>query len=174
MWECACTCARIFVCDIETNMLVVALKGFLLIGVISWYSVAIMSMINDYFRAEFKDYLKKNPITSPKMDHVPADMVITSPSPSPPPSPTTTTPVEQHIGNEKLFEAIDNANNGRQQQIETNEVLEWSNVERMEVDNGRMHCILVNNRRETLMRLVGRGHHSYVNHVCVRDPLIVV
>lgn len=34
-------------------------KGFLLVGILLWYSIAIMTVINDYFRVEFNAYLKK-------------------------------------------------------------------------------------------------------------------
>lgn len=56
-------------------MLISIFKGVFLIGVLSWYSIAIFSMINDYFRSEFNEYLKKNPIGSHKADvikHSPA------------------------------------------------------------------------------------------------------
>lgn len=43
-------------------MLVAAIKGLFLIGVLSWYSAAIFAMINNYFRNEFKEYMQKNPI----------------------------------------------------------------------------------------------------------------
>lgn len=39
-------------------MIVVALKTIFLIGIMSWYSAAIFSMINDYFRKEFNEYIK--------------------------------------------------------------------------------------------------------------------
>lgn len=42
-------------------MLTSFFKGFLLVGVLLWYSIAIMTVINDYFRVEFKDYLNKHP-----------------------------------------------------------------------------------------------------------------
>lgn len=42
-------------------MIAIALKAFFLIGALSWYSAAIFSMINDYFRNEFNDYMKKIP-----------------------------------------------------------------------------------------------------------------
>lgn len=43
-------------------MLIPAVKGIFLIGILSWYSAAIFGMINNYFRSEFKEYIKKNPI----------------------------------------------------------------------------------------------------------------
>lgn len=139
----------------ESNMLAVALKGVFLIGLLSWYSVAIMSMINDYFRTEFKEYLKSNPIASPKAPQMPPAIVI---------APQT----QQHIENGKLFESIEN--NGQREKIETNEVLrQGSSVEQM-VENEKMHCDHVRNKEVILMRLFGKGHHSY--DVCVIDSSV--
>lgn len=139
----------------KTNMLAVALKGVFLIGLISWYSVAIMSMINDYFRTEFKEYLKSNPIASPKADQMAPATVIASPT-------------QQHIENGKLFESFEN--NGQRQKTETNELLRdgWS-AERI-VGNGKMHCDHVKNKEAILMRLFGKGLHSY--DVCVIDSSV--
>lgn len=138
-------------------MLAVALKGVFLIGVISWYSVAIMSMINDYFRTEFKEYLKKNPIASTKADHVLPAIVITSQH------------IQQHIENGKLFESIDNENNEQQQPLEINEQFQWdSSTTERNVDNGKMHCVQVNNREEILMRLFGEKP-SFICGVCAID-----
>lgn len=134
-----------------TNMLAVALKGVFLIGLLSWYSVAIMSMINDYFRTEFKQYLKNNPIASPKADQMAPAIVIDSPT-------------QQHIGNGKLFESIEN--NEQRQEAETNKLLK----EGGSVENGKMQCDHVNNKEAILMRLYGKGHHSY--DVCVVDSSV--
>lgn len=38
-------------------MIVVMLRGFFLIGIISWYSFGVFKMINEYFRSEYKSYL---------------------------------------------------------------------------------------------------------------------
>lgn len=68
-------------------MLIPAVKGIFLIGVLSWYSAALFAMINNYFRNEFQDYLKKNPIdTIPINDRSKA---LTSSSST---TATTTTP----------------------------------------------------------------------------------
>lgn len=45
-------------------MLVSFFKGFLLFGALLWYSIAMMTVINDYFRVEFNTYLKKEPVKS--------------------------------------------------------------------------------------------------------------
>lgn len=55
-------------------MIVFAFKTIFLIGIMSWYSATIFSMINDYFRREFNEYVK-----------------IDSPPSRPPPSPTPDT-----------------------------------------------------------------------------------
>lgn len=39
-------------------MIVFALKTIFLIGIMSWYSATIFSMINDYFRREFNEHIK--------------------------------------------------------------------------------------------------------------------
>jgi hypothetical protein len=52
-------------------MIGLMLRGFFLIGIISWYSNGVFKLINDYFRSEYKSYLsaeiKKNKflITTP-------------------------------------------------------------------------------------------------------------
>lgn len=147
-------------------MLVVALKGFFLIAVISCYSVAIMSMINDYFRTEFKEYLKKNPITSTKADQKSSSTTIVISLPT----------IHQHIENGKLYETNrdDNTNNANQFQTETNEILEWTNNVEQNVENGKLqHCVHATNKEVFLMHLFGKNqHHSYDLGVCV--PLIVV
>lgn len=38
-------------------------KGFLLVGILLWYSIAIFTVINDYFRIEFNTYIKKQPLS---------------------------------------------------------------------------------------------------------------
>lgn len=61
-------------------MIAIAMKAFFILGALSWYSVAIFSMINEYFRTEFNDYLKKNPIDSHKrigIEHSTADTPAT-------------------------------------------------------------------------------------------------
>lgn len=140
-------------------MLAVALKGVFLIGVISWYSVAIMSMINDYFRAEFREYLKKNPIASTKADQAsPASTIVIAPPAQ----------AQQPIENGKLFESIDNTHNEKQQKFETNELFAGSIAgSERNGQNGQMHCDPVNNKKEILMRLFGIGHHSC--DVCAID-----
>lgn len=45
-------------------MIVTFLKGFLVVGLLSWYSIALLTVINDYFRAEFKAYIE-NPAPAP-------------------------------------------------------------------------------------------------------------
>lgn len=139
-------------------MLIVAMKGVFVVGVISWYSVAIMSMINDYFRTEFKEYMKKNPIASPaKADQKSPAIVISPP------------PIQQLVEIEKLFESNAITNDKQQQRVETNERLEWSSVER-NAENGKMHCDHVNGREAVLMRLGGKSHHSY--DVCAIDSSV--
>lgn len=138
----------VFALNTEINMLAVALKGVFLIGVISWYSMAIMSMINDYFRAEFNDYLKKNPITSHKADQELPAIVI-----------KTQTPFNE---NEKPFESIDNTNNEKRT-TETNEIFQWNKCERNGENTGtnrKMHCERRNRKEEILLRLFGNSHHS--------------
>lgn len=38
-------------------MLALVLRGFFLVGIISWYSAGLMKFINDYFLHEYKSYL---------------------------------------------------------------------------------------------------------------------
>lgn len=52
-------------------MIVFALKAIFLIGVMSWYSAAIFSMINNYFRQEFNEYIKINPPDAYKSNTIP-------------------------------------------------------------------------------------------------------
>lgn len=40
------------------TMVATFLKGFLVVGLLMWYSVAILSAINDYFRVEFNTYIQ--------------------------------------------------------------------------------------------------------------------
>lgn len=146
-------------------MLVVALRGLFLIGVMSWYSAAIMSMINDYFRAEFTEYLQKDPIPSsvapPKTNQESSTIVITSPTHHHHP-PTI----------ENLFDSIDNTNNDQQQQhFGINELAERngcgsgsSSSGGIDIENSKTHC----DKDVILMRLLfGRSNHSY--DVCVSD-----
>lgn len=55
-------------------MIVIALKSVFLIGIMSWYSAAIFTMINEYFLKEFNDYMKTNPPTDAykmnRMQHI--------------------------------------------------------------------------------------------------------
>lgn len=53
-------------------MIGLALRGFFLIGIISWYSAGMFKLINDYFRSEYKSYLsaefKKNKYLMPSAE----------------------------------------------------------------------------------------------------------
>ena len=53
-------------------MIGLALRGFFLIGIISWYSSGVFKLINDYFRSEYKNYLsnefKKNKYLVPSAE----------------------------------------------------------------------------------------------------------
>lgn len=51
-------------------MIVVALKFFVLIAVLWWYSITIFAVINDYFRKEFNEYLRHVPSNSRRSDTV--------------------------------------------------------------------------------------------------------
>lgn len=51
-------------------MIIIALKAVFLIGIMSWYSTTILSMINDYFRNEFNNYLKENPADAYKSNTI--------------------------------------------------------------------------------------------------------
>lgn len=152
----------------RNDMLVVALRALFLIGVMSWYSAAIMSMINDYFRAEFTEYLQKDPIPSsvapPKTNQESSKIVITSP-----------TQQQQHHHPqtiENLFDSIDNTNNDQQQQhFGINELAErngcgsvGSSSGGIDIENSKTHC----DKDVISMRLLfGKSNHSY--DVCVSD-----
>lgn len=56
-------------------MIVAALKFFVLIAVLWWYSVTIFSIINDYFRKEFNDYLRNQAIDGRHSDTVHTPML---------------------------------------------------------------------------------------------------
>lgn len=43
-------------------MITTFFKGFLLVGILMWYSIAILTVINDYFRMEFNTYIKRQPL----------------------------------------------------------------------------------------------------------------
>lgn len=53
-------------------MIGLALRGFFLIGIISWYSFGVLKIINDYFRGEYINYLtseyKKNKYLMPDVN----------------------------------------------------------------------------------------------------------
>lgn len=51
-------------------MIIIALKTVFLVGIMSWYSMAILSMINEYFRSEFHNYLKENPADAYKSNTI--------------------------------------------------------------------------------------------------------
>lgn len=59
-------------------MIVVALKTAFLISIMSWYSLAIFSMINDYFRKEFNEYIKHDPVDGSKSNAI--QHVVSMPS----------------------------------------------------------------------------------------------
>lgn len=51
-------------------MIIIALKSVFLVGIMSWYSMAVLTMINDYFRSEFHNYLKENPADAYKSNTI--------------------------------------------------------------------------------------------------------
>lgn len=71
-------------------MIVFVVKTIFLIGILSWYSATIFSMINDYFRREFNEHIK---IDSPPR---------LRPSPSLPPDPYKSNTIQPISSNHKL------------------------------------------------------------------------
>lgn len=59
-------------------MFALLLRGFFLVGIISWYSTGVWKFIDDYFRNEFKSYLskefKRNKHLQLKMEDVPTEI----------------------------------------------------------------------------------------------------
>lgn len=59
-------------------MIVVALKFFFLAAFLSWYSAAIFSLINEYFRNSFMEYIKETPTDEYKSNTIKYSLPSTS------------------------------------------------------------------------------------------------
>lgn len=59
-------------------MIVVAFKFFFLAAFLSWYSAAIFSLINEYFRNSFMEYIKETPTDGFKSNTIKYSLPSTS------------------------------------------------------------------------------------------------
>lgn len=137
-------------------MIGLMLRGFFLVGIISWYSHGVFKLINDYFRSEYKNYLadevKRNKLLMPNEQDNRAEIKDQTPVPPVPP-PASILAIDEHTSKSlagKCIEAscIDNRGelrvvDGSSSNVESAEVNYWLNRKKRndyDGENDDAHC----------------------------------